>query len=318
MQYPQPWPGVTPPAPSSAARAHSPAQAVQIYHDMIADHTRMAAYQAALRRHVTPQTVVADLGCGAGVLGYMALMLGAKHLYAIDASVGSLALAREIAADNGLTDRVTFLEGDVREVVPDRPIDLVVTETMGNIGNDEGLGQICHGFARHLEPGGRFLPRRVTGYLAPVELQAEHVGAWRHDWFGLDLRAGGRYVAGSEMPTFTKIWHAPTLLAEPAVVDAVEVGAPDPWQDVMDLRFPITRAGRLHGFLGWFEAELDDGITLSNLPTPPMGSWGVWLQPTVPTELIEGQEITATLDRSRGLNAISWTLSWRLRPLGAG
>ena len=54
------------------------------YGRMISDAVRRAAYERALARHVTPDTVVIDVGCGAGHFAMVAARLGARHVFAVE------------------------------------------------------------------------------------------------------------------------------------------------------------------------------------------------------------------------------------------
>jgi magnesium-protoporphyrin O-methyltransferase len=53
-----------------------------------------------------------DIGGGIGVIDQELLRAGARHATLADASEASVAVAREAAAEAGLADRMTFLEGD--------------------------------------------------------------------------------------------------------------------------------------------------------------------------------------------------------------
>lgn len=69
---------------------------------------------AVLNQSTVPHPEVVDLGCGAGGI---ALALAEEHfganIRASDISMAALALARENAEDLGLTDRISFRQGDL-------------------------------------------------------------------------------------------------------------------------------------------------------------------------------------------------------------
>lgn len=80
------------------------------YGEMISDATRMSAYDAALRRHINQDSVVLDIGTGTGIFAMLACRYGARRVIAVEPSQ-SIEVAREIARDNGLADRIQFVKG---------------------------------------------------------------------------------------------------------------------------------------------------------------------------------------------------------------
>ena len=58
---------------------------VPTYHvAMLNDVTRNDAYYRALKKHVTPDSVVVDVGAGSGLLSLMAASLGATRVWAVE------------------------------------------------------------------------------------------------------------------------------------------------------------------------------------------------------------------------------------------
>lgn len=69
---------------------------------------------AALEKHICPDTRVLDLGCGSGILGIAALLLGASHCTGCDVDEKARDAAAANAALNGLdADRLNILVGDI-------------------------------------------------------------------------------------------------------------------------------------------------------------------------------------------------------------
>ena len=69
---------------------------------------------AALERFVTPETRVLDLGCGSGILGIGALVLGARSCLGCDIDPKAPDVVRMNAALNGIgPDRLSVCAGDI-------------------------------------------------------------------------------------------------------------------------------------------------------------------------------------------------------------
>ena len=69
---------------------------LHFYGRMLADTPRMNAYVEALRRSVTPDSVVLDLGSGPGVFALLACKFGARRVYAIEPD-NTINIGREAA-----------------------------------------------------------------------------------------------------------------------------------------------------------------------------------------------------------------------------
>jgi SAM-dependent methyltransferase len=73
---------------------------------------RLLALRLAMMQRIGPETTVLDAGCGAlGTLAIMAGKLGARHVVGVDG--GPLPMARHLADENGVGDRVAFVESDL-------------------------------------------------------------------------------------------------------------------------------------------------------------------------------------------------------------
>src|SRR3954453_16388096 len=85
---------------------------------LLAHHPgRLLALRLAMAERIGPQTTVLDAGCGAlGALAIMAGLLGAERVVGVEG--GPLPVARRLADENGVADRVTFLESDLDDADP--------------------------------------------------------------------------------------------------------------------------------------------------------------------------------------------------------
>lgn len=82
------------------------------------EHGSTRAALALLDRYVKAGDTVLDLGSGSGILTIAAARLGAAPAVGIEVDSDSLPVAAANAERNGVTELVTFLEGDAAQITP--------------------------------------------------------------------------------------------------------------------------------------------------------------------------------------------------------
>ena len=80
---------------------------------------------------IGPDDTVIDVGCGSGVLSFVAARLGALKVIGCDISESAVAAARENAARLGLSDRTEFRAGSLLEPVRDLSADVLIGDVSG-------------------------------------------------------------------------------------------------------------------------------------------------------------------------------------------
>ena len=80
---------------------------------------------------ITPGDTVIDVGCGSGVLAFVAAKLGAKKVYGCDLSEPAVVAARENAKRLGLQDVCEFRAGDLLDPVRDVRADVLIGDVSG-------------------------------------------------------------------------------------------------------------------------------------------------------------------------------------------
>lgn len=109
---------------------------------------------------------VIDVGCGSGVLSFVAARLGAARVVGCDLSEAAIQQAKHNAKRLGLEDRVEFRAGDLFEPVRDVQADVVIGDVSGV---PDEIGQLAGWFPAGITAGG------PTGAELPV-LMVEQVG----------------------------------------------------------------------------------------------------------------------------------------------
>jgi len=121
---------------------------------------------------IAPGETVIDVGCGSGVLSFVAARLGAGRVIGCDLSRPAIVVAQDNAESLGLQDRVEFRVGDLLEPVRGEQADVIIGDVSGI---PDEIARLAGWFpdGRAGGPTGAELPAamlesiRDTGCLAP-------------------------------------------------------------------------------------------------------------------------------------------------------
>jgi type I protein arginine methyltransferase len=99
-----------------------------------------------------------------------AVKAGAKHVIGVDMST-IIEKAREIVEVNGMSDRITLLQGKMEEVeLPFGKVDIIVSEWMGYFLLYESmLDTVLYARDKYLAPKGLIFPDKATIFMAAIE-----------------------------------------------------------------------------------------------------------------------------------------------------
>ncbi|TNE86946.1 MAG: methyltransferase domain-containing protein [Deltaproteobacteria bacterium] len=262
---------------------------------MLDDLERVAVYDEAIRRLVRPGDVVLDLGAGTGILSMLAARRGAR-VHAVE-SAGVAHLAARLIAANGLSDRITLHHADAVTLDPIEPVDWVIGEFMGRFVIDDEMLDAVAAAGRWLKPAGRFAPHRITMRLAPGgQFRMRMVDRWHQQLLGLDLSAA---LPLSLNTCYATALPPSALFAEPQTYAVIEPPARPARFDTR-LAWKLTRPGSLRAMVGFWTADLCEGVQLSTAPGS-VTHWGQYLFPTPPMDLAVGDRLSFRLwlDESR-------------------
>jgi len=240
---------------------------------MLGDRARVERFEQAIAATVRPGAVVADVGCGTGILSLLCCRAGARRVYAIE--VGQIGRwTEQIVAANGFSGRVEVLRGVSTELSLPEKVDVVVSETIGNAAFDEGIvGYLADARKRFLAPGGRIIPRRLTLWAAPVSDAALHhrlVGFWRERVNGADVSS--MHAIAARQLHFASLLPE-QLCAPPRPLVTVDLAETEEPFIAGRAELLLTREGPVTGFAVGFDAELAEGTGLSNRPPSVAPSW---------------------------------------------
>ncbi len=266
---------------------------------MLRDTVRCEAFRQALLEIVTPDSVVLDIGAGTGILSVFAAQAGARAVYAVERT--SIArFAEQIIADNGFSQCISVLQGEMEDLELPEKVDVIVSEWLGGYAIDENLLPIViHARDRWLKPAGLMIPGTVTSWMAPaydVYLQ-EDVDFWNSRPYGLNLSALARDSQQRTEPSCNHIKEK-HLPCDPQVMWTINSHTCTEAQSretfSAQLEFVCTHAGAINVLAAWFKTISAQSVVLSNGPSYPDTHWGRTVFPlgkTIPVK--EGTRIKA-------------------------
>lgn len=286
---------------------------IAAYGQMISDRVRMRANVEALRRAVTPDSVVLDIGTGAGIFAVLASQWGARRVYAVEPE-DVIHLAREIARANRVADRIEFHQGlSTALTLPERA-DVVISDLRGVLPFfGRHIPSIIDARRRLLAPQGVLIPQVDTLWCACVESEDAYRridAPWSAAPFGVDLRPGREMLANN----WTKISiEAGALLSSPGQIGTVDYRTVDTPDLAAQHTVTIGREGTAHGLCVWFDATLAPGVGFSNAPGQDAAIYGAaffpWLEPVT---VAEGDIVTINLRATLVDDAYVWIWNSRV------
>lgn len=291
---------------------------------MLADTTRVNSFKRAIeqigRKH--PNLVCLDIGSGIGTLALLCAKFGyAKQVYAIEQNSSILELSKEVAKaqGKGVSNKIQFLHGKSFDLNLPEKAGLLVTETIGNFGVEEGLVSLLNDAKkRFLHKDATIVPSELEFFAAPIESQRCHrrISFWKGTRYGIDLSILSAHAS-------SRLYHHRVLLKEllgkPCKVGGIRFNDASSIQDKLSLNgtCTITRNGTLHGFAGWFRARLFDNIYLSNDPRKKRGPFN-WTQVFFPLpdgdkklqKVVRGQKVAISIKWNLVLNRAFWNCKY--------
>lgn len=277
---------------------------------MLGDRLRMTTFRAAIRDAVRPGDVVLDLGTGTGILAEWALDAGASRAYGLDVNADVLAAAVDRLGAAGHGSRFVPVHGMSYDLRLPEPVDLIISETLGNLVDNESCVPIlADARDRLLRPGGRMLPARAQSYLVPVAATRAHAsvaaGAVRggDEAVPVETRLAASGPSGRWATYYDTVVPWSAHLAGPRLLRDYDFTAADSDAYDVALGFLATAPGTFTGFKGWFVADLSDTVTLDISGDDIAGGWASdsWKHCYLPVEraveVRPGDRITVTVSR---------------------
>ncbi len=156
-------------------------------------HGSTRAVLAMLERHVRGGELVLDLGAGSGILAIAARLLGAAKAVGVETDGDAIPVAERNAEKNGVTEGISFLEGDAGALAPLLgPADLVCSNILRSVNT-----MILPAIAASLAPHGLCLFSGMeTAEEAPFRATLQEAG-----WTVVDTQVDTAWWACAARPS---------------------------------------------------------------------------------------------------------------------
>jgi type I protein arginine methyltransferase len=243
---------------------------IKDYGEMVIDPIRTQAFVTALSDAITADSVVLEIGTGAGFFALLACKLGAKKVYAVEPD-SAIEVGKLCVKNNPGSERITWLQGLSTEIDLPEKVDIVIGDLHGTMPfYNFNILSMHDAVTRHLKPGGIIMPRRDVLHAVPIESPEDYKcieKPWANDVHGLDLSAGRSFLVNTwwRRPVSDKV----NMLAVPQRLGEVNyctVASPN-----LDGQcdWLMSTDGIVHGLSIWFDGDIGPNAGYSNAPNLP-------------------------------------------------
>lgn len=140
------------------------------------DVERTRLWKEAIEDVVQAGDRVVDAGAGTGILGVFAALDGAEHVTSIELHPRFCRLIENLAARNGVADKIEVVHADATTVELDQPIDLLICELLCTGQFFEPEVQVVNHLRKFFKPQTQVIPRRVESFIQLLDAQEELYG----------------------------------------------------------------------------------------------------------------------------------------------
>jgi type I protein arginine methyltransferase len=252
---------------------------IQHHAAMLADTVRLNAFRHAIENRVSPTDCVVDIGTGTGILASYAAVQSKKTVYAIEYFSETANIASQMARASGLSN-LKIVQGSSYSRPIDASPDVLISETIGALGPEENIVEICYEFCKRYPGVKTLIPYELTLYAVAVssddvdaactKLLNSHLGA-SHGTFAFE-----NILPALEEAVSRQLFQMPrsscNVLGDPFTLAHYELGKTKRSDFSTEVSLSnVPEANAVHFF---FIAKLDSDTSISSFVGHPVTHWG--------------------------------------------
>jgi SAM-dependent methyltransferase len=135
-----------------------------IHHSaMLSDAQRLVFFKEALKKVISPSDSVVDIGTGTGILAAYAATMTKNSVYAIEYFDFAANLAKKLFLASPFSN-IAILQNTSYDVCLSESPDILITETIGQIGPEENIVELCFDFCQRHSNISHIIPSKLSIY----------------------------------------------------------------------------------------------------------------------------------------------------------
>ena len=246
-----------------------------VHLQMLTDKVRINHYREALTRIVRPEDVVIDAGAGLGILARFAAQHTENQVLAIEYYESTTQVARALCQE---LPQIQVVCENAAEFTTQAEPQILVTETIGPVGPEEGITELCYILKKRYPSIRTIIPCEIKIFAIPLKYP-DATQRWRHIENDLKDLSDVKYqldkLIGSFEEAYCRVLFGGDLseaqpLDDPIFLHAVKLG--DTCDPSFEKRCDVAtkNADIIHLY---FEASLAPGVVLSSAWNQPLTHW---------------------------------------------
>ncbi len=245
---------------------------------MLGDQIRLDAFHQAITNQVKEGMTVAEIGTGTGILSAFAASKTKAPIFAIEFYEKSAELAEKMMKAAKF-DQVKVMRGKSYDLTCDPQPEILITETIGALGPEENIVEICYDFKKRHPKLMSIIPSRIRVCAEPI--RSNNLVGWEQNFYDyFNCASFGPFDYKAIQSDLEKSWSH--QVRYDSITDAEKVGEQIVLAEYIlgetelatfSKEVDITALEQADAVHIYFEAVLDQDLVLSTHYSLPETHW---------------------------------------------